>query len=261
MLIDTHAHLYWNNFTADYTCTIQRAYEGGVQIIINIGTNPQTNVQALNLKADKVKLYSTIGLHPHEAGSNLDNPEIVRLISEMEGLAKNNPRKIVGVGECGLDYFSASGQEFTPKELQLSLYKSQISLAKKVNLPLVIHCRDAWQDIFARELQGTTGVFHTFSGKLEDAQKALGLGFYLSFSCIITYPKNDDLRRIVQQTPLDKILTETDSPFLPPQNLRGQRNEPANVAEVVKVIAEAKSLPKAEIETQVYENAYKLFGL
>lgn len=269
MLIDTHAHLYWDSFKDNLDKVIDHAANSGVGTIINIGTDPQTNLQALMISSDKIKLYSSVGLHPHEGSEESSLKDIDKLIVEMKKLYQQNPQKIVAIGECGLDFYFDGNRDFTPsdkstkevKGLQMKLYKTQIQLAKKLNLPLIIHCREAWDDIFLKELTGTTGLFHSFTGNLANAQQALQLGFFLSFSCIITYPKNQTLREAIKQIPLDKILTETDSPFLPPQPLRGQRNEPANVSEVVKVIAQIKGISDEEVAKQVYSNSQELFKI
>lgn len=274
MLIDTHAHLFFPNFNPDRDLVIDRAFEAGVKIIINIGDDFKTSQIALRqaqgkLPKDKVKFYSSIGSHPHTV-SKLSTPESIHQnMKELEGVYQEEPQKIVAVGECGLDYYFPGNSDFPPTslsqdkliELQKILYQAHIGMAKKLNLPLVIHCRDSWHEIFVPELQGTTGVFHSFTGSPEDAKKALDLGYYLGFSCMVTYPKNEALHQFIASTPLNRILTETDSPFLPPQIKRGQRNEPANVIEVIKVIAETKNLSFEEVAKATLENAQRLFRL
>ena len=189
-------------------------------------------------------------------------------VGKLEEIYQSNPKKIVAAGECGLDYHFA-GVDFSPttiseeeqKALQKKLFIAQIDLAKKLNLPMIIHSRDSWQDIFVPHLEGTRGVFHSFTGTSEQARKVLALGFYLGFTCIVTYPKNETLRQIIKEIPLDKILIETDCPYLPPQSMRGQRNEPANVLEVAKVIAQMKNTAVEEVARATLENACKLFNL
>ncbi len=261
MLIDTHAHLNWDSYKEDFDQMIDRSVEAGVGLVINIGTNLTTNQEVIDLSSDKIPFYSTIGLHPHDAiGINIE---------ALEKMYQDNPKKVVAIGECGLDFFFHGNSDFVEtdksieelKEVQKQSYKAQAALAKKLELPLVIHCRDAWDQIFIPELEGTRGTFHTFTGTAEDAQKAMALGYYLSFSCIITYPKNEPLRQILKDLPLDRILTETDCPFLPPQAIRGQRNEPAHVQEVVKVIAEVKGLSTEEVKQAVEANTRSLFAI
>lgn len=245
MLIDTHAHLYYDSFKQDLDEVIQRAKDQNVHTIINIGTDIKTSKEALSLESFQIRLYSTIGIHPESIHDN---------VKELEKIYQTNPQKIVAVGECGLDY---SGE--THKGLQKALFLAQIELAKKLNLPLIIHCRDAWEDIFLPELDGTTGVFHSFTGSPEIAKKVLEMGYYIGLTCPVTYPKNDYLRQVIKESPLEKLLTETDCPFLPPQSIRGQRNEPANVTEVIKVIAEVRDLSFEEAAKATYQNAQKLF--
>jgi len=269
MLIDTHAHLYWDSFALDLDAVLQRAIEANISTIINIGTDFPTSQQAVNQidGIDRLQVFATSGLHPDEAFL-LKTPEnIDQEIKKIEELIKKNPKKIIAIGECGLDYHfdpsslspkTGTGAEIA-KEIQLKLFKSQIILAKKLNLPIVIHCRDAWEDIFLEQLNGTRGVFHTFTGTRENAREAIRLGYYLSFSCIVTYPKNDHLRQTIQDTSLDKILSETDCPFLPPQQIRGQRNEPANIQEVIRIISEIKNISFDKVSDQITENAKALF--
>lgn len=254
MLVDTHAHLYWDSYQTDLEQVLNRAKQNDVGLIINIGTDLPTSQKAIDLKSENIKMYATVGIHPHDGGE-INSSDIPDLTEQLEKLYQANPDRVVAIGECGLDFSQDSSTN------QMELYKAQALLAKKLNLPLAIHCRDAWDQIFIPELEGTTGVFHTFSGTAEDAQKALKLGYYLSFSCTLTYPKNTHLVGVLKDLPLDKILTETDCPFLPPQQIRGQRNEPAHAKEVVRVISEAKGLPEKEIEEAVHRNTLQLFSL
>lgn len=275
-LIDTHAHLYYDQFTPDFDQVIQNALDKNLKAIINIGADLESSKKALGLTSNQIKFYSSIGIHPHEVSKLSTNESIHENIGELEKMYQSNTSKIVAVGECGLDYFfegidcspSSTSQEQQIK-LQKELFQAQISSSKKLALPIIIHCRDnasvssapsAWDDIFVSELKDTTGVFHSFTATEMEARRALELGYYLGFSCIVTYPKNEYLREIIKWVPLDRILTETDCPFLPPQTERGQRNEPANVSEVIKVIAEAKGLSHEEVSRTTWENAAKLFG-
>lgn len=262
MLIDTHAHLDVKQFKPDFDEVLERAKQAGVTTIINIGPSVNSSLKATQINSDQIRMFSTVGLHPEYAP--LANPEksIPLKMKALEKIYKANPQKVVGVGECGLDYFKHEGQiTDKEKEAQKALFQAQINLARKLNLPLIIHCRDAWEDIFDFNFSGTNGIFHSFTGSQEIAQKALALDFYLSFSCIITYPKNNYLRDIIKTTLIEKILTETDCPFLPPQSLRGQRNEPANVVEVIKTIAEIKNLSYKEVAQVILNNAKLLFRI
>ncbi|MDD2822634.1 MAG: TatD family hydrolase [Candidatus Daviesbacteria bacterium] len=262
MITDTHAHLDVKQFKPDFDAVIKRAREAGVGIIINIGPSINSSKAALQITDSKIKMYSSIGLHPEYVPLVDPDKSIPLKIKALEKIYLANPQKVVGVGECGLDYFKRDGQ-ITGEEIiaQKALFQAQINLAKKLNLPLIIHCRDAWEDIFDFDFSGVTAILHSFTGSKEIAQKALDLGFYLSFSCIITYPKNEALREIIKSIPLEKVLTETDCPFLPPQTQRGQRNEPANVSEVVKTIAEIKDLTFDQVAEITLNNAKTLFNL
>lgn len=269
MIIDTHAHLFFPDFEKDIETVISRAVQEGLQAVINVGDDLKTSHMAADFESEKIKIYSSIGSHPHET-SKLSTPESIHEnMEELEKVYWENPQKVVAVGECGLDFFFEENSDFTHSSLsqdelialQNKLYLAHINLAKKLDLPLIIHCRDAWDQIFISELQGTTGVFHSFTGSETDAKKALDLGYYLGFSCIVTYPKNEALRQIVKQVPLERILPETDSPFLPPQIKRGQRNEPANVIEVIKIIAQVKNLSLEEVSQTTFKNAQTLFKI
>lgn len=253
MLIDTHAHLTWDNFKPDLQEVVDRAKDAGITSVINIGADLESSSAAAKLECPGLKCYSSIGLHPHESEKNIP-------VEELGKIYQAHPEKVIAVGECGLDYFKRDGQITEEEKIaQKALFQAHIDLAKKLNLPLIIHCRDAWNDIFLPELSGTIGVFHSFTGNVKQAQKVLDLGYYLGFTCIVTYPKNDHLRQIIQEAPLDKILIETDCPFLPPQTQRGKRNEPANVAEVVKVIAQMKNLSYEVVAQATFHNAQTLF--
>lgn len=267
-LIDTHAHLYYERFEEDFDEVIHRAVESGLTRIINIGADIESSKKAAKLENDQIKFYSSIGLHPHEISRLSNDVSIHQNIGELERLYQTNTTKVVAIGECGLDYHF-EGLDFSPTTLsqdqqitlQKELFQAQIDLAKKLKLPLIIHSRDAWEDIFFPTLQSTQGVFHSFTGSENEAKKALSLGYYLGFSCIVTYPKNEHLRQIIKNMPLNKILIETDCPYLPPQSQRGQRNEPANVSEVVKVISEIKGISFKEAAQTTFDNAQRLFKL
>lgn len=293
MLIDTHAHLTWDCFRPNFDAVVQRALEKGVKTVINVGADLESSQKALRLAQGKqpsgISFYSTIGLHPHEvsrlpndkslpdrpAGGPAGRQGIHQYIKKLEKIYHDYPQKVVAVGECGLDYHFEGNLDHSPTDLsqdkqiilQKKLFQAQIDLALKLNLPLVIHSRNSsngavsvWKDIFSFPLGQTTGVFHSFTGSLPEAQKALDLGYYLGFTCVVTYPKNESLRQIIKGIPLNKILTETDCPFLPPQNMRGQRNEPANVSQVVETIAQIKDLKYEVVAQAVWENARRLFS-
>ncbi len=278
MIADTHSHLNWESYKKDLNNVLIKAKEKNVGLIINVGVDYTTSKKVIEQSKTitQIPTFATIGIHPHEASNYMSNNAITKGINDLESLFHTHSQKIVAIGECGLDYNFLPNLSFIPSEVsykelikhQKTLFSSQVRLAQRLDLPLVIHCRNpkpeeklplAWKDIFITELNKTKGVFHNFSSTLEDAKKALDLGFYLSFSCVITYPKNDHLRAIITKIPLERVVTETDCPFLPPQPIRGHRNEPFYVSEVIRVISEIKGIDFDQVANQTYINAKKLF--
>ncbi len=277
-MIDSHAHLYWDSFQEDFEEILDRALQAGMTAIINIGVDLETSQKAIKQASEigKIKTFATVGYHPNDAIDSLphlDDVSIHKLMEDLENLCKNSPEKVVAIGECGLDYYQAPPSPFSKfnqvqdrkdsgqaRMTQIAVLKAQVELAKQLNLPLVIHCREAWDEIFDY-LEGTQGLFHCWSGTLEEAQKALDLGFYISFAGNITYKKADNLREVAKQIPLERILIETDSPFLSPEGKRGQRNEPANVLDVAKTIAKVRGMPLEEVIQITAENTKELFKI
>ena len=283
MLIDTHAHLYWESYQNDLDQVIQRSIEAGVTTIINVGVDLELSKKALQQVQGKpgseagLTAYSTIGIHPHEAVKYPDDVSIHKDISGLEQVYLSAPDQIVAVGECGLDYFFENNPYPTPlsgnlqKKLQRKLFQAQIGLAKKINLPLLVHCRDdrsektsnseCWNETL--EMVGNhPTILHCYSGLKETTKKVLpSPNLLVSFAANITYPKNDYLREAAKILPLDRIVLETDSPFLAPQSKRGQRNEPASVKEIAQMIADLKGLTFKEVATQTTVNAKKILKL
>ncbi len=306
MLIDTHAHLYFDQFQADFDQMIQRTKEAGVTTIINIGVDVETSLKALD-QAEKLTtkdftVYSAIGIHPHEAHKYQNSAKLTEDIAKLEQIYHQNPQKVVLVGECGLDFFFKGNRDFIPstlsddefKNLQRQLFQAQIDLAKKLNLPLSVHCRDdrsqnpsspvtvasyrrrhlisaeagiqkAWipdqvgDDKSAwnevlEMVKNSRGILHCYSGLPETTKKAQTLDFLISFAGNITYPKNQYLRDAATELPLSKILLETDSPFLSPQSSRGQRNEPKSIRKIAILLAQLKNTTLEEIATQTTQN-------
>lgn len=267
MLIDTHSHLYFPEFKDDLEQVLDRCVENDVTALITVGVDVETSKISLELESSKVKFFSTIGIHPHEAHKYASSESLQQAIAELEQIYLKNPKKVIAVGECGLDYLE---KDKKIRGLQKQLFQAQINLAKKLNLPLIIHCRDdrsenpenvdAWLDVL--EMAGNyKGLLHCYSGTKEITQKALAANFLISFAATITYPKNEYLREAVKLIPLEKISLETDCPFLPPQSKRGQRNEPTTVAEIAKLIAELKEVNVQEIAKQTSDNVAQLFAI
>ncbi len=292
MLIDTHAHLYWDSFKHDFDEMIQRSLNAEVSTIINVGVDIEKSQDALDQTKKtrwpkNLSVYSTIGIHPHKAvsyaqpGQKLHDRDTFAHehedITKLEKMYKDNPGKVVAIGECGLDYLF--DPEFIPsslaidqiKILQKKLLQAQIDLAKKLNLPLVIHCRDdrskdpqnseCWNEVVDMT-KDHFGIYHCYSGLPQTTDYILqNTNFLISFAATITYPKNEYLREAAKLIPLDRIILETDCPFLPPQSKRGQRNEPAAVAEIAQLIADLKGIPFEEVANQTTQNAKKVFNI
>lgn len=271
-LVDTHAHLYWDLYKDDLDQVIQRSLDASVTTIINVGVDVEKSEIAAKLESNKVKFYSTIGIHPHEAFrlASLAQGDI----NKLEQIYLSNPAKIIAVGECGLDYAQDNSyngyNDHNYYNFQKKLFQLQIDLAKKLNLPLIVHCRDdrsknpqnseAWDEVL-QMTKDHFGIYHCYSGLLNTTYKILNTNFLISLSATITYPKNEYLREAVKILPLEKIVLETDCPFLPPQSKRGQRNEPANVKEIAQLIADLKGVAFEEIARQTTENVKIMFNL
>lgn len=279
MLIDTHAHLYWEDYKHDLDEVIQHCLDANVTTIINVGVDVELSKKAAELESLKVKFYSTIGIHPHEAVKYLTNPDVSihHDIDRLEQIYQENVSKCIGIGECGLDYFfdpnfiPASFSIDQLKQLQKQLFQAQIDLTKKLNLPLIVHCRDdrsqnpqnseAWDKILKMVNTHPT-ILHCYSGLSHTTNSILKTpNLLVSFAGTITYPKNEYLRAAAKILPLEKIILETDCPFLPPQSKRGQRNEPSSVAEIAQLIAQIKEISFEEVANQTTKNVKKLFNI
>lgn len=262
MLIDTHAHLMFPEFKDDLENVLARAREAGLVKIVNVGCSKESSSQAVEMaKADPADggdfLYATLGLHPYDALDISDE-----LLAKWEKWIiedkKNVVKKIVAIGETGLDYFKAK----VGHAEQRGAFRKQLKLASKVNLPVIIHNREADMECLEilKESAGARAVFHCFGSSLEFAEKVWEAGFMTSFTGIMTYPNAKDLRDVVKGVPLDKFMVETDCPYLAPQAYRGKRNEPAYVLETAKMIADIRSIELAEVEKLAVENSKKFFG-
>jgi TatD DNase family protein len=254
MLVDHHCHLDARDFAEDRDAVIARARAAGVGIVVSISMHVRRLAETLKIADAYPEVFSSIGTHPHYAHTELDIPveEIVRLSAHP---------KIVAIGEAGLDYF----YDNSPREAQAEGLRRHIWVAQETGLPLVIHARDADADIAAmlEEEMGKKrfgAVLHCFTGGPELARRALDLGLYISFSGIITFKKSDALREIAASVPLDRLLVETDAPFLAPGKHRGRRNEPAYVVETAKELAKIKGVAAAELARATTENFFRLYA-
>jgi TatD DNase family protein len=263
MFVDSHAHLDGERFEADRDAVITRARDAGVQTIVAIGNGdgPAQVDCGIRLAEKYEFIYPTLGIHPHEA----------RLADEaayqnMERLAKHP--KVIAWGEIGLDYF----YDHSPRDVQKEVFTRQMELAAAAKLPIVIHCRpsdgsdDAWEDCLGlmRERwapHGIGGVLHCFTGNWAQAKRALDMGFMISFAGNVTFPKAQQIRDAALEVPLDRMLIETDSPYLAPVPHRGQRNEPAFVKETARKLGEVRGLPAEEIGERTTRNFYNFFKL
>jgi TatD DNase family protein len=254
-LIDSHCHLDAQVFDEDRDAAIQRARDAGIEIMVAIGSGdgPPDLSSGIRLAEKHDFMYATVGVHPHDA-SKADESTWETLISLIV-----HP-KVVAIAEIGLDYH----YDFSPRETQRAVFARQLQIAREANLPIAIHTREAWADTVAllREHWPVTGepggIFHCFSGSPEEAGEALALGFLLSYSGIITFPKAEELRAAVRRTPLDRLLVETDAPYLAPVPWRGKRNEPAFVVETARKVAEVKGLSLDEVADATTANWKRL---
>lgn len=249
MLVDTHAHL---DMLPDLDDVLLRMRAAGVERAVTIGVDLASSEWAVRAAGERDEVWATVGLHPHDAKDRTDD-----LMARLEELAASD--RVVAVGEAGLDYH----YDHSPREAQREIFVEQIGLAKRTAKTLVIHTRDAWEDTFdILEGEGIPErtVFHCWSGSAESAARAVALGALLSFSGTVTFANASKLRAAAKVTPLERIVVETDSPFLTPHPHRGKRNEPAFVRFVADMIATVKGADVAEVERATSRNAFALFG-
>ncbi len=253
MFIDSHTHLSYNNFDEDRDDVISRAREKGVDRIVTIGTDLETSERSLKLASKHGFIFSTAGVHPNDAKTY--NADVKKRLLEL--LCED---KVVAVGEIGLDYY----RDYSPKDVQKEVFAEQLLIARELDKPVVIHVRDAWddiEDVIHRTTNGAVkGVFHCYSGDLETAQRLIKNGFYISFAGNITF-KNFKNIELLEKIQIEKILIETDSPFLTPEPYRGKRNEPGNVPLIARKLAEIKELSIEDVARITAYNAHQLFGI
>lgn len=255
MLFDTHCHIDHQQFDPDRDAVLQRAREAGVGLAVCIGHNLTHARQAVALAAAHNWIYATVGLHPHDAKDWTPS-----LGDELMAIARAVP-KVRAIGEIGLDYH----YDFSPRAQQHEAFRVQIALAKSLRLPIVIHAREADADVLTilREegARDVGGVMHCFAGDWQMAKQCLDLNFYLGVGGSVTFAKNQTGREVAAQAPLDRIVLETDAPYLAPVPYRGKRNEPAYVAAVCRFVAELRGLAPDELAATTTANGMRLFGL
>ncbi|MBE9507189.1 MAG: TatD family hydrolase [Chloroflexi bacterium] len=254
-LIDSHAHLDFQQFDADREAVIERAREAGLVAIVNIGTDLASSRAAVALAEKYDFIYAAVGVHPHDAKTV--TPVV---LEELRALVRHP--KVLAIGEIGLDYY----RDLSPRPVQRRAFADQLALAAELALPVVIHSREAHDDVLAalREWVGTegdTGVLHSYSAGPERLEEVLALGFFIGISGPVTFPKANRLRAVAAAAPLDRLLVETDCPYLTPNPHRGRRNEPAYVRYVAQAVARAREMPEEAVAQATADNARRLFGI
>lgn len=254
MFIDTHAHLFFENFKDDIDDVIKRSKENAVDYIVVPATDIKTAKEAIRLAEKHEQIYATVGVHPHDTKDWDDS-----LLKEIEELGKHP--KVVAIGEIGLDYY----YDFSPQDQQIKAFKSQLDLAIKLELPVVIHNRESDEDmmdiISSYCGTGLKAQFHCFNSSLEDAIEYMKMNHFISFTGNITHKKNDSLREILKHINLNHLMLETDSPFMTPVPFRGKRNEPSYVSYVAQQIADVHKISVEEVGRITSLNAFRFFGI
>ncbi|MFC1806757.1 TatD family hydrolase [Candidatus Omnitrophota bacterium] len=260
MLIETHAHLDFPEYNNDLDDVIKRSKEAGVEYIINVGANMEGSLASVELSRKYDMIFASCGIHPHDASTV--NKQNIEKIKDLVGESK----KVVAIGEIGLDFY----RNLSPRDKQLEVFEEFVLLSKECDLPLILHCREEGpskneaSELIFKILDNNLkrpfkAVMHCFSQNEDVLRKCLDRGMHISFTCNITYPKAEDLREVLKSVPLDRLLLETDSPFLSPQVHRGKRNEPAYLRYLVDEIASVLNMQASEIERITTENAKKFF--
>ncbi|MEO0155914.1 MAG: TatD family hydrolase [candidate division WOR-3 bacterium] len=249
-MIDTHCHLIDPQFKRDFDGVINRAYAAGIKYIINIGYDIATSADAIKMNEVHQWLIPAVGIHPNESAE-----ESIKEMEYIERFCQN--KVVVAVGETGLDYY----RDYSPKDAQQKLFRQHINLARKYNLPLIIHTRNSITDAIRilKEENYYKGVFHCYSGTYEQAKQIIAMGFYLGFGGVLTFSKN--MREVFHHIPVEYVVFETDAPFLAPASHRGQRNEPSFIFETLHFAASIKGLSVERIEEITDKNASRLFSL
>ena len=250
-LIDSHAHLNFPQFDADREAVIARARKAGLVAILNVGTDLASSRTAVKLAEKYDFLYAAVGVHPHDARTLTPT-----VLDELRRLARHP--KVVAIGEIGLDYY----RDLSPRPMQQWAFADQLALAAELGLPVVVHSREAHDDVLAT-LQGWdgVGVLHSYSAGPERLEEVLELGFYIGISGPVTFPKANRLRAVAATVPLERLLVETDCPYLTPVPHRGRRNEPAYVQYVVEAVARARETSPKAVARATADNARRLFGM
>jgi TatD DNase family protein len=256
LLIDSHAHIDLPEFDKDRDQVMARAREQGVWAVINIGLDAESSRKALETAKRYDNVFVAVGFHPHEAAKMKEG--------DLESLAElTKDSRVVAIGEIGFDFY----RNLSPRESQLEVFQKQLDLASNLSLPVVIHCRQAHIEVYdilsawVKAADSKRGVIHCFSGDMEIARRYIELGFYISLAGSVTYPSAGELVEVAREVPLDRLLLETDAPFLAPQAHRGKRNEPAYVALTAQKVADIRQVPVETVAEAAARNTIKLFRL
>ena len=252
MLIDSHAHIQLSQFNRDRDAVLQRAQEVSVSHILVIGFDMETSLGAVELAEAHTHIYATVGMHPHDA-----KDLTAAALKTFRGLAEHP--KVIALGEMGLDYY----RNLSPRPVQKEAFEKQLDLAEELQMPIIIHNRDAYMDILPilEARQGRIrGVLHCFTGDVELMHRSLAIGFHIGIGGIVTYPNAKDVQAVAQEVSEDRLLIETDCPWLTPQFQRGKRNEPAYVRAVAEKIAELRSTTIETIGEATTKNFQTLFA-
>lgn len=251
MFIDSHTHIQISQFDPDRDAVLKRALEAGVSTILVIGFDLETSLGAVELAEKHENLFATVGIHPHDAKDF--TPDVVKTFREL----LHHP-KVIALGEIGLDYY----RNLSPHAVQKEAFEKQLDLAEEMEIPIIVHNRDAYMDILpileARRGQ-IQGVLHCFTGDVELMRRSLEIGFHIGIGGIVTYPNAKDVQAVAREVPLERLLIETDCPWLAPQSWRGKRNEPAYVRAVVEKIAELRETSVGKIGEITTKNFNSLF--
>jgi TatD DNase family protein len=249
-VIDSHCHLDDAAFDPDREATIQRALDAGVELMVAVGTGkgPPDLEAGVRLAEAHPQFLATVGVHPHDAAK-----ATAETWTRLEELLAHP--KVIAVGEIGLDYH----YDFSPRDVQRAVFIHQLRIAAAHRKPIVIHTREAWDDTMALlNEHPATGIMHCFTGNMEQAEQALALGFYLSFGGVVTFPKATELHEVARTAPLDRILLETDAPYLAPVPQRGKRNEPAFIVHTARRLAELRGVAVEEVVRATAENFHRV---
>ena len=250
-LFDTHAHLHFPEYAADLPGVLARARAAGVRRMLTIGTGVETSRAAVALAGREPDVWAAVGIHPHDAASADDTA-----LAELERLA--GVARVVAIGETGFDFF----RDFSPRDAQARAFRAQLALARRLGKPVVVHCRDAHAETLAilaeARVGDTGGIMHCFSGDLDVARRCLDLGLLISLAGPVTYPKARALPDVARAVPADRLVIETDCPFLPPQPHRGKRNEPAYLTITAARVAELRGEPLEDLAARTTANARAL---